>query len=380
MADKRPDTTNKSTSRGQHRLAPAVVAIILAAVLFFAESQNPAVSELRESLLGGLGITTGEETGNGSAYDNTSDNNGSGADSSGSDLPGSDGQGSGSASSNGQIGNVADLDPDALPEYDGNNYVTVAGNVPDFDEDMLARAGLTDDSGKWKTEGGIFTAVDQDTLVTYEYYGELDKLGRCTAAYGCLGRETMPEQDEERGDISSIHPSGWAKAQHWERSHLIAWALSAENANERNLVTGTHYLNYDGMRPIEEEVEHYIWQTGNHVMYLARPYFKGKELVPRGVQIMARSIEDQGEGISFNVYCFNVTPGTSIDYSTGIVTTQEQASQKARLYVVNKRTGVFHYPSCEGAKSISNRNREEVTATRVEMTSQGYTPCGYCEP
>ena len=164
------------------------------------------------------------------------------------------------------------------------------------------------------------------------------------------------------------------------RSLALLQALSAENANPSNLVTGTHYLNYDGMRPLEEEVEHYIWNTGDHVLYMAKPWFAGDELVARGVQLTAMSLEDGGEGISFNVYCFNVTPNAEIDYRTGIVTSEEQAVQEARLYVINKRSKVFHYPTCEGAQSMSPYNREEVTATRVELTSQGYTPCGYCEP
>jgi DNA-entry nuclease len=258
--------------------------------------------------------------------------------------------------------------------------VTVNGNTPDFPDDVYSRAGLVSDGGTWKTEGSKSGKIESGKLNPYEYYGELDGLGRCTVAYGCLGEETMPAEGTERGDISRIHPSGWAKAQNWERCHLIAWALSDENANERNLVTGTHYLNHDGMRPLEEEVEHYIWNTGNHVLYMSRPLFSGNELIPRGVQMTVWSCEDQGKGMSFNVYCFNVTPGAEINYVNGVVTTEEQAQQEPRLYVVNKRSGVFHYPTCEGAHSIYKKNRMEVTATRKELTDQGYVPCGYCEP
>ena len=266
-----------------------------------------------------------------------------------------------------------------LPEYNGSNYVEINNNVPSFPEDVYTSAGLVRDGKSWKTEGNI-KGVNSSKLTPYEYYGDLDDLGRCTVAYGCLGLETMPPSGVERGDIGSVHPSGWAKAQNWERAHLIAWALSNENANKKNLITGTHYLNYDGMRPLEEQVEHYIWDTGNHVLYMSKPVFSGDELIARGVNMTAWSVEDGGEGISFNVYCFNVTPGAEIDYYTGIVTTEEQAAQDARLYVINTRSGVFHYPSCDGAKQISKKNRKEVTATRVELTSQGYTPCGYCEP
>jgi DNA-entry nuclease len=252
--------------------------------------------------------------------------------------------------------------------------------VPAFPDDVYERAGLIKDGESWKTKGNLMGTVDSHKLTPYEYYGELDKLGRCTVAYGCLGEETMPPEGQDRGDISSVHPSGWAKAQNWERCHLIAWALSAENANPSNLVTGTHYLNYDGMRPLEEEVEHYIWNTGNHVLYYVRPWFSGDELVCRGVQMTAWSVEDKGEGISFNVYCFNATPGAEIDYRTGIVTTSEQAAQDARVYIINTRSGVFHYPTCDGVKEMSEHNKKEVTATRSELTSQGYTPCGACEP
>ena len=271
----------------------------------------------------------------------------------------------------GEIGDAAAIDAEHLPGYDGHHYVKVNGNVPEFPDDVYKRASLKKDGDRYKTDG---------KLTPYEYYGSLDGLGRCTCACGCLGEETMPAEGQERGDISSVHPSGWAKAQNWERCHLIAWALSAENDNPSNLITGTHYLNYDGMRPLEEKVEHYIWDTGNHVLYMALPWFSGDELVARGVQLIARSVEDNGAGISFNVYCFNVIPDASIDYNTGIVTTKEQAAQEARLYVINKRSGVFHYPSCEGAQSMSQHNREEVTATRVELTSKGYVPCGLCEP
>ena len=288
--------------------------------------------------------------------------------------------GAGPAADGGDIADVTAVDAEHLPAYDGHHYVTVNGSVPEFPDDVYERASLVKDGDRYRTEGNLPGTVDSRRLTPYEYYGSLDGLGRCTYAYGCLGEETMPGEGQERGDISSIHPSGWAKAQNWERCHLIAWALSAENDNPENLITGTHYLNYDAMRPLEEEVEHYIWNTGNHVLYMAVPWFSGDELVARGVQMTARSVEDNGKGVSFNVYCFNVTPDASIDYMTGIVTTEAQAQQEPRLYVINRRSKVFHYPSCEGAQSMSPYNREEVTATRVELTSQGYTPCGYCEP
>lgn len=350
---------NKGNGRSQRRLALALLLVFLIAGAFFILSDSPGVSELRSRLLGN---TETADTGGGEVQEPSPETD------------------SGSTRSDTDGGNASQLDPDALPEYNGNYYVNVNGGVPAFADEVYSKAGLVNDAGEWRTEGSRAGRIESDRLVPYEYYGELDNLGRCTVAYGCLGEETMPADGVERGDISRIHPSGWARAQNWERCHLIAWALSDENANERNLVTGTHYMNHDGMRPLEEEVEHYIWNTGNHVLYLSRPLFYRDELVPRGVQMTAWSCEDQGKGISFNVYCFNVTPGAEINYMNGVVTTEEQSQQEARTYVVNKRSGVFHYPSCDGAKSIYKKNRMEVTATRKELTDQGYVPCGYCEP
>ena len=355
---------NNSNNRSQRRLALAVLLVLLLGFFWFMSTDNPTVKGFRDRYFMEQSESSEEQT---SAETEETGN------SSGSPE-------GGAADTAGSTDNVSEIDSAALPEFNGDHYVTVNGNVPVFPDDAYARAGLVNEGGAWKTEGSKAGRIESSRLAPYEYYGELDNLGRCTVAYGCLGEETMPADGTERGDISKIHPSGWAKAQNWERCHLIAWALSDENANERNLVTGTHYLNHDGMRPLEEEVEHYIWNTGNHVLYMSRPLYSGNELIPRGVQMTAWSCEDQGKGMSFNVYCFNVTPGAEINEGNGVVTTEEQAQQEPRLYVVNTRSGVFHYPSCDGAKSIYKKNRKEVTATRKELTDQGYVPCGYCEP
>jgi len=338
---------NNNNSKSRRSPALALLLVLLLAAAFFIMSDAPPVKSARDALMQKLGYE---------AIDNESpdDNGGSESDS------------SGSGQEDPALAGDFDLEAGILPEFTGDHYVAVNGGVPEFPDDVYERAGLSKDGS-----GG---------MTPFEYYGSLDDLGRCTYAYGCLGDETMPPEGQDRGDISSVHPSGWAKAQNWERCHLIAWALSAENANPSNLVTGTHYLNYDGMRPLEEEVEHYIWNTGNHVLYMAKPWFRDDELVPRGVQMIAQSVEDKGKGISFNVYCFNVTPDAEIDYKTGIVTTSEQAVQDARTYVINTRSGVFHYPTCDGVKEMSEHNKKTVTATRTELTSQGYTPCGACEP
>ncbi|MBQ9016232.1 MAG: DNA/RNA non-specific endonuclease [Firmicutes bacterium] len=246
-----------------------------------------------------------------------------------------------------------------IPKYDGEPSVAVNGNNPVFDDEL-------------KTE------------TSFETYGELDKRGRCTAAMANLSVDTQPSAAEERGDISSVHPSGWRSGQGWERCHLIGWQLSAENDNNRNLVTGTHYMNVDGMLPYENEVAWYIEDTGNHVLYEVEPVFKGKNMICAGVHMQAESVEDNGKGVSFNVFCFNVSPGCEINYKTGEVTVTDEAVASAnafeRAYVINRNSMKFHYPSCDSVAKMSEHNKETVTASRQELIKQGYEPCGNCEP
>ncbi len=158
---------------------------------------------------------------------------------------------------------------------------------------------------------------------SFENYGDLDSLGRCTVAFACIGQDIMPT--EKRGDISSIKPTGWKSTKYdivdgkylYNRCHLIGYQLTAENANEKNLITGTRFMNVDGMLPFENKVAEYVENTNNHVLYRVTPIFKDKNLVASGVQIEAKSVEDNGKGISFNVYVYNNQPGITIDYLTG---------------------------------------------------------------
>lgn len=186
-----------------------------------------------------------------------------------------------------------------IPQYSGQPYVEVNNNIPFFNEEDLK-------------------------IRSFEEYSELDSLGRCGAAYACLSKELMPT--EERGKIGMVKPSGWQTVKYpeqiedlylYNRCHLIAWCLTGENANEKNLITGTRYMNIQGMLPLEEKVAGYIDRTNNHVLYRVTPVFEGKNLVASGVLMEAYSIEDDGEGIEFCVYCFNVQPGIGIDYLTG---------------------------------------------------------------
>jgi DNA-entry nuclease len=204
--------------------------------------------------------------------------------------------------------NVPDyVDLDSIPAYSGNAYVQLNGGTP------------------------FFTEADY-TTEAYENYSELDSLGRCGVVMACLGKETMPAKDEDRESISHVYPSGWVQAKYdaalvsggylYNRCHLIGWQLSAENDNERNLITGTRYFNAgnseeQGMLLFENMVADYIKETGNHVMYRVTPVYEGNNLVANGILMEAYSVEDNGEGICFNVYFYNVQPGIEIDYATG---------------------------------------------------------------
>lgn len=185
-----------------------------------------------------------------------------------------------------------------LPDYSGEAYVELYSNVPNFGKSDL-------------------------TTKAFEKYSELDDLGRCGVAYANVCEETMPT--EKRGNIGMIKPSGWQTVKYdnvdgkylYNRCHLIGYQLTAENANEKNLITGTRYLNIEGMLPFENTVADYVKETDNHVLYRVTPIFKGDNLLASGVQIEAYSVEDKGRGVSFNVYCYNVQPDIEIDYSDG---------------------------------------------------------------
>lgn len=260
------------------------------------------------------------------------------------------------------------IDLSSLPAHTDKPYVEVNGNLPFFTE-----AEITD--------------------VAYESYSALDQLGRCGAAIACCGKETMPAPGEDRGSISSITPTGWVQAKYicvsgqslYNRCHLIAWQLSAENANVKNLISGTRYLNADGMIPFENMVADYIKETGNHVMYRVTPIFEGSNLLASGVQIEAYSVEDGGEGICFNVYCYNVQPFIIIDYATGSSSFDEDAFEASKPdpdevgnYVLNKNTKKIHYPYCNSVTQMSEKNREEYTGTLNDLKAQGYSTCGNC--
>ena len=271
-----------------------------------------------------------------------------------------------------------DLLSDGLPVWDGDPYTELNGNVPDFDADDL-------------------------TAESFESYSALDELGRCGTAYACIGTDLMPT--EERGSISEVHPSGWQSVTYdivdgnylYNRCHLIGWQLTGEDANECNLITGTRYLNVEGMLPFENLVADYIEETGNHVLYRVTPVFEGDNLVASGVEMEAYSVEDDGEGICFHVYCFNVQPGITIDYADGtscldedadaLSESEEEAEDDASeedeaetTYVLNTKSMKFHYPDCAGVSQMSESNKQVYTGSREDLIEQGYSPCGQCSP
>ncbi|MCI9337832.1 MAG: DNA/RNA non-specific endonuclease [Lachnospiraceae bacterium] len=301
-----------------------------------------------------------------------------------------------------------------IEPYSGQPYAVVNDNVPYFSEEDL-------------------------TTQSFESYSELDELGRCGAAYACVGLDLMPTK--ERGQIGNVRPTGWHTIKYneiidgnylYNRCHLIGYLLSGENANEKNLITGTRYLNVQGMLPFENTVADYVTQTGNHVLYRVTPIFLGDNLLASGVLMEAKSVEDRGEAVSFCVYVYNVQPGIAIDYATGESAldpnTQTPTSGTAAMpdvpssdsaedpgagqtvdfddsavsspessqppapqdppadvpqgtsYILNTNTHKFHYPACGSVKQMKDKNKQEYTGSREDVISMGYDPCKNCNP
>lgn len=266
---------------------------------------------------------------------------------------------------------AGEIDIADIPEYSGSPYVEVSGNVPSF--------------------------TDADLSSPAETYAPLDSLGRCGSAMAIVSLETMPT--EERGSIGMVKPSGWHTVRYddliadrylYNRCHLIGYQLTGENANERNLITGTRHLNVEGMLPFENEVADYVERTGNRVLYRVTPVFVGGELVARGVQMEARSVEDGGAGVSFNVFCHNVQPGIEIDYGTGESRRSQTAvdaggsdsdvHSEGTAYILNIDSGKFHLPDCPSVGKMADHNKRDIACAYDEMIANGYSPCGNCRP
>lgn len=262
-----------------------------------------------------------------------------------------------------------------VPKYNGNAYIEINKNMPFFYKSEL-------------------------TEMAFEKYSTLDDLGRCGAAYACVGKEIMPT--EERGKIGSVKPTGWHTVKYdsvdgkylYNRCHLIGYQLSGENANEKNLITGTRYMNTEGMLPFENMVADYVKETGNHVLYRVTPMFEGDNLLASGVLMEGYSVEDSGAGICFNVFCYNVQPNIKISYSDGKssyigktavtektkTTTVGTSAENSQTYILNTNTKKFHKLSCSSVKQMSDKNKQSFTGSRDEAISKGYSPCKRCKP
>lgn len=252
-----------------------------------------------------------------------------------------------------------------IPEYSNSAYIKIDNNIPSFKDSEM-------------------------TTKSFEKYSELDNLGRCSVAYACVGKDIMPA--EKRGTIGSVKPSGWYTVKYdcidgkylYNRCHLIGYQLTGENANIKNLITGTRYLNVEGMLPFENMVADYVKETDNHVLYRVTPIFERDNLLVSGVQMEAKSVEDNGDGISFNVYCYNVQPDIVIDYKTGesweVGNEKSISESDTRTYILNTNTKKFHLKSCSSAKNLPDKNREEYSGNRNDLISKGYEPCKKCNP
>lgn len=253
-----------------------------------------------------------------------------------------------------------------IPEYSGSPYIAINDNQPSF-------------------------TSDDYTTTAFEEYAELDYLGRCGVTCACVGVEIMPTED--RGSIGQVKPTGWVTAKYdfvdgkylYNRCHLIGFQLTGENANTKNLITGTRYMNTEGMLPFENMIADYVKETENHVLYRVTPIFEGENLVASGVQMEAYSVEDNGDGICFNVYCYNVQPGVVIDYATGKsqldteTTTKAEDDVNASQYVLNTSSKKIHKPTCSGAKNMSENNKKTVSGTELKSyLNGGYEYCGNC--
>lgn len=261
-----------------------------------------------------------------------------------------------------------------------------------------------------------FSEKQKKSKKVFEKYSALDSLGRCGVAFANICQKLMPK--EKRGEIGSVKPSGWQTVKYdmvdgkylYNRCHLIGYQLAGENANEKNLITGTRYMNTEGMLPFENQIAEYVKKTDHHVLYRVTPVFEGKNLLASGVQMEAYSVEDKGKGVCFNVFAYNIQPGIEINYATGKSrlkkgtgekqktenekTTKkksrqktsseknekETASEKKQTYIINKNTKKFHLTSCSSVKEMDAEYRKKYRGYRSKLINRGYKPCKRCNP
>lgn len=257
-----------------------------------------------------------------------------------------------------------DFDLSQIAVYDESPYTVVNNNIPFFEPEELSAK-------------------------SFEAYSPLDLLGRCGTCIASVGQDIMPT--EERENINAVKPTAWHSVQYknvdgghlYNRCHLLGFQLTAENANEKNLITGTRYMNVEGMLPFENLVADYVKETGNHVMYRVTPIFEGNNLLASGVLMEAYSVEDDGRGVCFCVYCYNVQPGILLNYADGsnsIAQTTPDVTVGDQSYILNTKSKRFHLPTCSGVANMSPKNKETSHFTRDSLLQQGYRPCNTCDP
>ena len=318
-------------------------------------------------------------------------------------------------------GEVSETDPPLVKEPEGSSQTPeqAPDTIVDVSGFSLSSVGAYTGKAHVSVNGNTpyFTA-DELTSTSFELYSDLDALGRCGTVYASIGKDLMPT--EERGSIGMVKPTGWHTVRYddlvdgkylYNRCHLIGFQLTGENANTSNLITGTRYLNIEGMLPFENMVADYVKETGNHVMYRVTPIFEGSNLLASGVLMEGYSVEDNGAGICYCVFAYNVQPGIEIDYATGesklaesaqpeqtptvVVPAptptpdpEEQPSEEPEngnqssqaSYILNTNTKKFHYPSCSSVDDMKEKNKQEFFGSRDEAVAQGYSPCGRCKP
>lgn len=256
---------------------------------------------------------------------------------------------------------------DDIPEYTDTPYYVIDDNIPEFTDDEI-------------------------TTNSFERYSNLDNLGRCGVTFACVGKDIMPT--EERGAIGQIKPTGWHTVKYdfvdgkylYNRCHLIGFQLTGENANEKNLITGTRYFNVEGMLPFEDMVADYVRETENHVMYRVTPIFIDDELVARGVRMEGLSVEDNGDGVCFDVFVYNVQPNVTINYANGesvakvLAESQNTPSQNDTYYILNTNSKKFHKNDCRLANDILEHNKKISNQDRQSIINEEYAPCKVCNP
>lgn len=269
-----------------------------------------------------------------------------------------------------EISEPSSFSLDSIPEYSGQPYVILNDNQPGFTEE------------DYRTD-------------SFEWYGDLDSLGRCTLTFANVGTDLMPT--EKRGSISHVKPTGWHTTSYdnvdgkslYNRCHLIGWQLTGENANKKNLITGTRYLNVEGMLPFENMIADYVKETDSHVLYRVTPVFSGDNLVADGVEMEAWSVEDEGEGICFHIFAYNVQPGIEIDYNTGEsrrieetpkekktegndAETPENTKTNAIEIRGNANSKIYHCPGQDGYEKMAESESLVIFYSEEEAIRAGY--------